>query len=89
VFNSLKLRLKEFCLGAESRPLRWALDQFLRHRSASRIALADHSRAHAAISEPLQFELGKILSFSSEFETELYVRRFEADFARLCTYREQ
>lgn len=87
VLKSLRHRIKEFCLGAESPPLRWALDQVLQRRGLNRIALADYSRVHAAICEPLQKELGKVLNFSSEFETEMYVRRFEADFARLCDRR--
>jgi dTDP-4-amino-4,6-dideoxygalactose transaminase len=67
--------------------MRWALDEFLKRRVSGRIALADHSRVHAAIREPLQRELVKVLGFSSEFETELYVRRFETDFARICDRR--
>lgn len=65
----------------------WALDRILRARAANRLGLTDYSRMHAAIAEPLQHELGKILSFSSEFETELYVRRFEMEFARDCDRR--
>jgi hypothetical protein len=87
VFNSLKHRIKTFCLETENQPVRLVLDQFLKHRASHRIALTDHRRVHAAICGPLQAELGKILSFSSEFESELYVRRFELDFAKRCNRR--
>jgi len=87
MFNAIKRSVKELCLGAENRAVRLVLDEFLKRRAANRIALIDHRRAHEAIAVPLQTELNKILSFSSEFETELYVRRFEADFAKLCQRR--
>lgn len=87
MFKSIKHHLKAFCLDTKNRPLRLALDYVLEHRATTRIPLTDHRRVHAGICAPLQLEMGKILSFSSEFEIELYVRRFEVDFARLCNRR--
>lgn len=87
MFKSIKHHLKAFCLDTKNRPLRLALDYVLEHRANTRIPLTDHRRVHAGICAPLQLEMGKILSFSSEFEIELYVRRFEADFAKLCNRR--
>lgn len=87
MFSLLKHRLKTLCLDAESRPMRWTVDQFVRRGAAGRIGLADHHRVHAALSASLQTELQRVLGFTSEFESELYVRRFEADFARQCGRR--
>lgn len=84
MLRSFRQRLKQFCLTGRSPAIRWALDKVLQFRATDRIALANPGRVHAAILEPLQHELGRILSFSCEFETELYVRRFEVDFAALC-----
>jgi dTDP-4-amino-4,6-dideoxygalactose transaminase len=87
MFTSFKNHLKAFCFDTKNRPIRLALDQVLKYRAASRIALTDHSRVHAGICVPLQLEMGRVLGLSSEFEIELYVRRFEADFAQLCKRR--
>ena len=87
MLHYLRRRLKESFYAAENRPVRWAIDRVLRSSAANRTAMIDYRRTHEAIREPLQEELAKVLSFSSEFEIELYVRRFEADFARLCNRR--
>jgi len=87
MFNPIKFWIKDRFLGAENRVIRLALDHFLRRQTGERVAQIDQSRIHAAIREPLQLELSRVLGFSSEFESELYVRRFETDFARLCDRR--
>lgn len=84
---SLRLRVKDCFMTAESPPLRWAFDRLLRRRASDRISLNDPARVHAEILAPLQSELTTVLGFSSEFEAEMYVRRFEADFARRCGRR--
>lgn len=87
MFTKFRDTLKAFVLDTRSTPARLVIDHMLRHQAEARIALTDPSRVNAAIRVPLQTELEKILNFSTEFQTELYVRRFEADFAKLCGRR--
>lgn len=85
--TTIKQKIKEFCLSAKSRPVRLVFDLLLRYKSAHSIPLTNYARAHETIRVHLQNELSTVLGFSTDFESELYVRRFEADFARLCSRR--
>ena len=67
--------------------MRFVSDVLLKNKNAQNILLNNYARAHETILIQLQNELSTVLSFVTDFESELYVKRFEVDFARLCNRR--